>query len=268
MTVLRKTFVLESFKGWDHQVNLAVSDFKNKFGCFPNLMMANEVTFKRIDIFADKEKVLGEEGETVNPGEYVRLGGFGSEDYQMDFCLDDTLVDKAFVLIFDSDEEDEKSIPEVDGKVKSEIMGKEVLDAFNRENKKEFTPRFKDALIYSFDLHRRQRRKETDIPYFSHLMAVSSLVLDYGGHEDEAIAALLHDAIEDQGGDPTREEIRKKFGRVVAEIVEGCTDTDETPKPHWRERKEKYLAHLKESTASVRLVSSADKLHRRIKTEV
>ncbi len=85
--------------------------------------------------------------------------------------------------------------------------------------------------------------------------------MEHGGNEDEAIAALLHDAIEDQGGDEARQEIRRRFGDSVAAIVDGCTDAEVLPKPPWRQRKEKYIAHLKDAPASVLLVSAADKLH-------
>ena len=90
---------------------------------------------------------------------------------------------------------------------------------------------------------------------------MASIVGENGGTEDEVVAALLHDAPEDQGGEARLGEIRAQFGDVVAEIVDGCTDTYETPKPPWRERKEGYLAHLADASGSVRLVSSADKLH-------
>ena len=121
--------------------------------------------------------------------------------------------------------------------------------------------RFTEALSYATELHQEQIRKGTDIPYISHLLAVASLVLENGGKEDEAIAALVHDAIEDQGGDDTRQEIRKRFGEKVVGIVDGCTDAEVVPKPPWRERKEAYIAHLREAPPSVRLVSAADKLH-------
>jgi GTP pyrophosphokinase len=121
--------------------------------------------------------------------------------------------------------------------------------------------RFEEALVFAAQLHATQTRKGTGIPYVSHLLAVASIVLEHGGDEDEAIAALLHDAIEDQGGVATGEEIRRRFGDRVAEIVAGCTDADTTPKPPWQERKMKYLAHLREASPSVRLVSNADKLH-------
>jgi GTP pyrophosphokinase len=90
---------------------------------------------------------------------------------------------------------------------------------------------------------------------------VTSTVLTYGGDEDEAIAALLHDAVEDQEGKPRLREIRKKFGARVAHIVEGCTDADTQPKPPWLERKKTYLTHLRSADSSVLLVSAADKLY-------
>ena len=121
--------------------------------------------------------------------------------------------------------------------------------------------RFTDALIFASHLHADQTRKGSGIPYITHLLGVASIALEYGANEDEAIAALLHDAIEDQGGAPTREEIRRRFGDNVTEIVDGCTDCDTTPQPPWRQRKEAYIAHIPTASASVRLVSAADKLH-------
>jgi len=123
------------------------------------------------------------------------------------------------------------------------------------------TPRFDDALVYASQLHRRQVRKGGAIPYVSHLLAVASIVLEHGGTEDEAIAALLHDAIEDAGGDVARQDIRKRFGDEVVAIVDGCTDAETIPKPPWRQRKEAYIAHLVGAGRSIRLVSAADKLH-------
>jgi (p)ppGpp synthase/HD superfamily hydrolase len=123
------------------------------------------------------------------------------------------------------------------------------------------TDRFASALLFALHLHGQQKRKGTAIPYVSHLLAVSALVLEDGGSEDEAIAALLHDAIEDAGGDPIRQEIRQQFGDKVSAIVDGCTDTDQTPKPPWLERKKKYLEHLQGASQEVRRVSAADKLH-------
>ncbi len=121
--------------------------------------------------------------------------------------------------------------------------------------------RFDDALVFANHLHRQQRRKGTQTPYVSHLLGVCALVLEAGGDEDEAIGALLHDAVEDQGGLPTLADIGAKFGARVAAIVEGCTDADEVPKPPWRERKEAYLAHLPSADASVLRVSIADKIY-------
>jgi (p)ppGpp synthase/HD superfamily hydrolase len=121
--------------------------------------------------------------------------------------------------------------------------------------------RFEEALLFATRLHAGQERKGTSIPYVAHLLAVTAIVLENGGNEDEAVAAMLHDAIEDQGGDATRQEIRRRFGNTVVAIVDGCTDSDVYPKPPWRARKEAYVAHLRGASPSVRLVSAADKLH-------
>ena len=121
--------------------------------------------------------------------------------------------------------------------------------------------RYADALQLAWRLHDGQVRKGTTIPYVSHLIAVSSIALEHGANEDDAIAALLHDAVEDAGGLPTLETIRQRFGPTVADIVDGCTDAYVEPKPPWRQRKEDYLAHLAHASASIRLVSNADKLH-------
>jgi (p)ppGpp synthase/HD superfamily hydrolase len=123
------------------------------------------------------------------------------------------------------------------------------------------TRRFDLALQFASGLHHSQCRKGTPIPYISHLMAVSALVLEAGGDEDLAIAALLHDAVEDQGGPPTLLTIRRMFGDRVANVVMECSDTDREPKPPWRERKEQYLAHLLSASTDALLVSIADKLH-------
>ena len=123
------------------------------------------------------------------------------------------------------------------------------------------TRKFDEALAFAVDLHREQPRKGTGVPYVSHLLSVAALVLEHGGTEEQAIAALLHDAVEDQGGRPTAETIRARFGDLVADIVEGCTDTDVLPKPPWRARKEAYVARVRREPAHVRLVSAADKLH-------
>ncbi|MDF5735304.1 MULTISPECIES: HD domain-containing protein [unclassified Nostoc] len=123
------------------------------------------------------------------------------------------------------------------------------------------TERFTAALIYATQLHANQVRKGSGVPYVAHLLGVASIALEYGANEDEAIAALLHDAIEDQGGAATRSEIRRRFGDNVTAIVDGCTDADTTPKPPWRQRKEAYIAHIPTASPSVLLVSLADKLY-------
>lgn len=123
------------------------------------------------------------------------------------------------------------------------------------------TTRFNEALVYAAQLHADQFRKGTSIPYIAHLLAVAGIALENGANEDQAIAALLHDAVEDQGGEKTSQEIRGRFGNNVAEIVEGCTDTDIIPKPPWRKRKEDYISHLKNAGRSILLVSASDKLH-------
>ncbi|MBD2306270.1 bifunctional (p)ppGpp synthetase/guanosine-3',5'-bis(diphosphate) 3'-pyrophosphohydrolase [Chroococcidiopsis sp. FACHB-1243] len=121
--------------------------------------------------------------------------------------------------------------------------------------------RFTEALTYAIELHANQVRKSSGVPYISHLLGVTSIALEYGANEDEAIAALLHDAIEDQGGAATREEIRRRFGDAVTDIVNGCTDAETIPKPPWRQRKEAYITTIPQASPSIILVSAADKLH-------
>lgn len=121
--------------------------------------------------------------------------------------------------------------------------------------------RLSDALLYAAALHARQRRKLSGEPYLAHLLATASLVMEYGGSEEEIIAALLHDAVEDQGGGATLEAIRLRFGDAVAGIVESCSDAMDSPKPPWRQRKESHVARLAKASDSVRLVAAADKLH-------
>jgi GTP pyrophosphokinase len=123
------------------------------------------------------------------------------------------------------------------------------------------TARFEQALVYASRLHATQLRKGSATPYVAHLLAVAALVLEHGADEDQAIAALLHDAVEDQGGQKTLAAIRRRFGPVVAGLVLACSDTDVTPKPPWRPRKEAYLEHLRTAPAAVRLISAADKVH-------
>jgi len=122
-------------------------------------------------------------------------------------------------------------------------------------------PRLQRAFRYAAEKHDGQTRKQTAVPYLSHLMAVASLVLEAGGDEELAIAALLHDVVEDCGGMPRLREIRRQFGSRVAKIVEGCSDCFGEPKPEWIERKKGYLREVKRADADTRLVSASDKLH-------
>jgi hypothetical protein len=125
----------------------------------------------------------------------------------------------------------------------------------------ELGPRFADALQLAHELHAGQTRKASQVPYVSHVLMVAATVLEYGGGEDAAIAALLHDAAEDCGGKATLELIRTRFGERVAELVACCSDTMESPKPPWLERKLRYLEHLPQAAPEVILISAADKLH-------
>jgi (p)ppGpp synthase/HD superfamily hydrolase len=137
----------------------------------------------------------------------------------------------------------------------------------NETERAAFHRDFERALAFATRLHAKQVRKETDIPYISHLIGVAGLVLENDGGRDQAIAGLLHDSIEDcpkdyPGGVPAlRADIEREFGGKVLAIVEGCTDAETIPKPPWRERKERYIAHLEEAPPEVLLVSCADKLH-------
>jgi GTP pyrophosphokinase len=125
----------------------------------------------------------------------------------------------------------------------------------------ELTARFDEALTYAHQIHRRQQRKGNGAPYIGHLLGVASIAMDDGASEDEVIGALLHDAAEDHGGRPRLEEIRSKFGDAVARIVEDCTDSWETPKAPWLERKRHYIEHARKLPASSLRVSAADKVH-------
>lgn len=124
---------------------------------------------------------------------------------------------------------------------------------------RELSPLFDEALRFAVSLHRHQRRNITEAPYVGHILRVSGLVLEYGGTEEEAIAALLHDALEDQNHPTLAHEIETRFGRRVLEMVQACSDTSEHPKPPWRQRKEKFLKQLETASAAVRLIVTADK---------
>jgi (p)ppGpp synthase/HD superfamily hydrolase len=124
------------------------------------------------------------------------------------------------------------------------------------------TKRLVEAFQYAAELHKDQLRKGTSIPYISHLMAVAGIVLEHGGDEDQVIAALLHDAIEDHPeNDLTRKEIQEGFGDRVLALVEDCTDSNTNPKPPWRKRKEDYLKRLLKAPREAKLISLADKVH-------
>ena len=123
------------------------------------------------------------------------------------------------------------------------------------------TQRFDEAFRYAHEVHGQQTRKGSGTPYIAHLLGVSSIVLDDGGSEDEAIAALLHDAAEDHGGRARLEDIRSRFGEGVARIVEDCTDSWETPKRPWMERKRAYAEHARHLRPASLRVSAADKVH-------
>ncbi len=125
----------------------------------------------------------------------------------------------------------------------------------------ELNKRFFEAIAYALELHNDQIRKGTKIPYIAHLLAVTALVLEYGGDEDQAIAALLHDAVEDRGGLETLQEINRKFGSRVSSIVEACSDATSKPKPPWKERKDAYIGSIAGKSKDAILVSIADKIH-------
>ena len=125
----------------------------------------------------------------------------------------------------------------------------------------QLSTRFADAVAYACAAHAKQIRKGTAIPYVAHLLGVASIALEFGANEDEAIGAILHDVVEYCGGKPRRDDVRSRFGATVATIVDGCTDSDVNPKPPWRQRKENYIQHLAQASASTRLVSASDKLY-------
>jgi len=139
------------------------------------------------------------------------------------------------------------------------------LPAWVPDDRRKLSPRFTEALAVAAEVHVGQRRKGSGPPYVAHLLGVTAIAFDYGADEEEAIAALLHDAIEDAppalGASGVRGLIRSRFGGRVLDIVEGCTDSDEVPKPPWRVRKVGYIDHLETAGPSVLLVSASDKLH-------
>ena len=121
--------------------------------------------------------------------------------------------------------------------------------------------RFEDALVYASHVHVGQRRKDSHVPYIAHPLGVAALVLYDGGDEDEAIGALLHDTAEDQGGRERLADVRARFGDRVAQLVEACSDSLDSPKPPWQERKDGFLARLRDETdQGVIRIALADKV--------
>jgi GTP pyrophosphokinase len=141
------------------------------------------------------------------------------------------------------------------------VTAKRKSAASQKQKAVKLGPRFLRAFTFAAEKHAGQTRKASTTPYIAHLMGVVSLTLEFGGDEDLAIAALLHDVVEDCGGVPMFKEVKRRFGNRVAKIVDGCTDSDTDPKPPWRERKQTYLRHLKKADADTRLVSASDKLN-------
>lgn len=125
----------------------------------------------------------------------------------------------------------------------------------------QYSQRVDEAFLFAHACHREQVRKGTGIPYLTHLMAVAALVGEFGGSENQVIAALLHDAPEDQGGEATLARIRDEFGDEVAALVDACTDAYTQPKPPWRPRKEAFVKRLSSAPEGARLIVAADKLH-------
>jgi (p)ppGpp synthase/HD superfamily hydrolase len=124
-----------------------------------------------------------------------------------------------------------------------------------------FSPRLAQAFNLALEMHSRQLRKSTKTPFLAHLMAVASLVMEDGGNEDQSIAALLHDSVEDAGGKVALKRIQAAFGDRVASLVSEVSETDMDPKPPWKERKDLYLAHMEQDSLGALRIAAADKLH-------
>jgi (p)ppGpp synthase/HD superfamily hydrolase len=140
------------------------------------------------------------------------------------------------------------------------------LEKYDMTDATVLTDRFDRALLYAAHVHGGQVRKGTSVPYIAHLLAVTATVVEYDGSEDMAIAALLHDAVEDQGGEPRLSDIRNRFGDRVADIVRSCSDSVVNAsagqqKEDWRLRKTRYVEHLGSADKDTLLVSLADKIH-------
>ena len=140
-------------------------------------------------------------------------------------------------------------------------MEKQLAARMNVKLKMPLSPRFDEALVLASTLHRRQARKASGVPYVAHLLGVASLVLEDGGSEDMAIAALLHDAAEDQGGEKVLAQISESFGPEVARWVRQASDSFERPKPEWELRKQHHMAEIPSADREARLIMLADKVH-------
>lgn len=130
-----------------------------------------------------------------------------------------------------------------------------------RINQTSLGPKFEEALLFANRIHAQQKRKASGAPYLAHILGVTALVLEDGGSEEEAIAALLHDAAEDQGGEEVLAAIREKFGEKVEQIVRECSDTLVSPKPPWKERKEDHLNGLENALPETIRIMQADKVY-------
>jgi (p)ppGpp synthase/HD superfamily hydrolase len=146
------------------------------------------------------------------------------------------------------------------------MLRDQFLGDFNMTDATVLTDRFDRALLCATHVHGGQVRKGTPIPYIAHLLAVAATVLEYDGSEDMTIAALLHDAVEDQGSEPRLSDIRNRFGDRVADIVRSCSDTvvhssADQQKEDWHTRKKRYVEHLNLVNQDTLLVSLSDKIH-------
>lgn len=150
------------------------------------------------------------------------------------------------------------------GRILGRILGPEVSMPSTTPPATVLTSRFADAVAYAADIHAGQSRKGSTVPYVAHLLAVAGLVLEAGGDEDMAIAGLLHDAAEDQGGVARLQDIEQRFGPRVAAIVRTCSDSlaeDPSAKEEYAPRKARYLEGLAQAPTDHVTVSMADKLH-------
>jgi len=207
-------------------------------------------------------EVLTDQGELISFGAFVTKFG-GAEGYDLDtlrraYSAKQKQFDRSRPA---TRHEPERPRPGDYGEPQQPPRGEIIISDPAANTPILLSERFERALIYATVIHAGQLRKATNTPYISHLLGVASSALEFGASESEAIGALLHDAGEDAGGAGRIQDIRIRFGEEVAAIVEGCTDTVQTPKPPWRKRKEDYIAHLGSADLSTLLVSASDKLH-------